>query len=42
MVSPHLWPGPVKRIVFVVAALLVIMAYATLCSGLVALAALFS
>ena len=42
MVAPHLWPGPIKRVVLVVAAMLVVVAYATLCSGLVALAALFS
>jgi hypothetical protein len=42
MVAPHLWPNPIKRAVLVVAAMLVIIAYATLCSGLVALAALFS
>jgi len=42
MVAPHLWPSPIKRVVLVVAAMLVIVAYATLCSGLVALAALFS
>jgi hypothetical protein len=42
MVSPHLWPRSVKRIVFVVATLLVIVAYATLCSGLVAFVTLFS
>ena len=42
MVSPHLWPSPIKRVVLVIATLLVIMAYATLCSGLLAFAALFS
>lgn len=42
MVSPHLWPGLLKRLVFVLAALFVVIAYATLCSGLVALATLFS
>ncbi len=42
MVSPHLWPRSVKRIVLVSAALLVVIAYATLCSGLFALAMLFS
>lgn len=42
MVAPHLWPSTVKRIVFVVATLLVIIAYTTLCSGLFALARLFS
>jgi hypothetical protein len=42
MVSPHLWPSSVKRIVFVIATLLVIVAYATLCSGLLAFAMLFS
>jgi hypothetical protein len=42
MVSPHQWPGSVKRIVLIVATLLVILAYATLCSGLFALAMLFS
>jgi hypothetical protein len=42
MVAPHLWPDPIKRVVLVVAAMVVIIAYATLCSGLVALAALFS
>ncbi len=42
MVAPHLWPNPVKRVVLVVATVLVIVAYATLCSGLAALAALFS
>jgi hypothetical protein len=42
MVSPHLWPRSVKRIVLVVATLLVIIAYTTLCSGLFALAMLFA
>ncbi len=42
MVSPHLWPGSVKRIVFIIATLLVVVAYATLCSGLLAFAMLFS
>ena len=42
MVSPHLWPRSVKRIVLVSATLLVVVAYATLCSGLFALAMLFS
>jgi hypothetical protein len=42
MVSPHLWPGPVKRVVLLGATLLVVIAYATLCSGLFALAMLFS
>jgi hypothetical protein len=42
MVSPHLWPATLKRVVFVVAALLVVAAYITLCSGLFALAMLFS
>jgi len=42
MASPHLWPRFVKRIVLVIATLLVIVAYVTLCSGFVALASLFS
>jgi hypothetical protein len=42
MVAPHLWPNSIKRVVLVFAIMLVIVAYATLCSGLVALAALFS
>jgi hypothetical protein len=42
MVSPYLWPATVKRIVFVIATLLVAIAYITLCSGLFALAMLFS
>ena len=42
MVAPHLWPSSIKRAVLVVAIMLVVVAYATLCSGLVALAALFS
>jgi hypothetical protein len=42
MVSPHLWSVTVKRIVFVLATLLVAIAYITLCSALFALAMLFS
>ena len=42
MVSPHLWPRSVKRIVLVSATLLVVIAYLTFCSGLFALAMLFS
>jgi hypothetical protein len=42
MISPHLWPRPVKSVVLVSATLLVLVAYATLCSGLFALAMLFS
>jgi hypothetical protein len=42
MVSPHLWPRSVKRIVFVFAALVVVVAYTTLCSSLLALAMMFS
>lgn len=42
MVSPHLWPRSVKLIVLVGATLLVVIAYATLCSGLFAVAMLFS
>jgi hypothetical protein len=42
MIAPHLWPRSVKRVVLVSATLLVVIAYATLCSGLFALAVLFS
>jgi len=42
MVSPHLWPRSVKRIVLVSAILLVVTAYVTLCSGIFAVAMLFS
>jgi hypothetical protein len=42
MVSPHLWPATIKRVVLVVATLLVVVAYVTLCSSLFALAMLFS
>ncbi len=38
----HLWPRPVKRFVLVAAILLVIVAYTTLCSGLLAIAMIFS
>jgi hypothetical protein len=42
MVSPHLWSRSVKRVVLVGATLLVVIAYATLCSGLFALVMMFS
>lgn len=42
MLSPHLWPRSVKYVVLLGATLLVVIAYATLCSGLFALAMLFS
>jgi hypothetical protein len=42
MVTPHLWPSLLKRVVLLIASLLVIVAYVSLCSGLVALATFFS
>ena len=42
MVAPHLWPRSVKRVVFFLGVMLVVVAYTTLCSGLFALAMLFA
>jgi hypothetical protein len=42
MVSPHLWPRSVKRVVLFLGVLVVLIAYTTLCSGLFALAMLFT
>ena len=42
MISPHLWPRPVKSIVVLMLVLVVVLGYTTLCSSLLALAVLFS
>ena len=38
MIAPHAWPTPVKRLVLIGAALLVILAYLALCSSSTVLA----
>ena len=38
MIAPHTWPTPVKRLVFIGAAVLVILAYLALCSSSTVLA----
>jgi hypothetical protein len=38
MIAPHTWPAPVKRLVLIGAAVLVILAYLALCSSSTVLA----
>jgi len=42
MTAPYLWPVSVKRMVLLMSALLVVVAYTMLCGSLMAVVALFT